>query len=112
MKFSNLVEHVSKKPIPPHVKHLIVEVMVSDEEGEDVEVCISLFPVLLRTLNKPILGTIYRYPNLNVLPDVLMGEGLNRSLVVLIESIETLIISSSKSIKACVVIIRNQTWWN
>ncbi|KAJ8523008.1 hypothetical protein ONZ45_g541 [Pleurotus djamor] len=38
MKFSKLVEHVSKKPIAPHVKHLIVEVMVSDEEGEDVEV--------------------------------------------------------------------------
>jgi Ubiquitin-activating enzyme e1 C-terminal domain. len=39
MKFSKLVEHVSKKPIPPHVKHLIVEIMVSDVEGEDVEVC-------------------------------------------------------------------------
>jgi ubiquitin-activating enzyme E1 len=38
MKFSKLVEHVSKKPIPPHVRHLIVEVMVSDEDGEDVEV--------------------------------------------------------------------------
>ncbi|TFK43234.1 ubiquitin activating enzyme [Crucibulum laeve] len=38
MKFSHLVEHVSKKPIPPHVKHLVVEVMVSDEDGEDVEV--------------------------------------------------------------------------
>lgn len=38
MKFSKLVETVSKKPIPPHVKHLIVEVMVTDEEGEDVEV--------------------------------------------------------------------------
>ncbi|OCH92904.1 ubiquitin activating enzyme [Obba rivulosa] len=38
MKFSKLVEHVSKKPIPPHTRHLIVEVMVSDEEGEDVEV--------------------------------------------------------------------------
>lgn len=38
MKFSKLVEFVSKKAIPPHVKHLIVEVMVSDEEGEDVEV--------------------------------------------------------------------------
>ncbi|EMD40801.1 hypothetical protein CERSUDRAFT_111385 [Gelatoporia subvermispora B] len=38
MKFSKLVEHVSKKPVPPHTKHLIVEVMVSDEEGEDVEV--------------------------------------------------------------------------
>ncbi|EIW76161.1 ubiquitin activating enzyme [Coniophora puteana RWD-64-598 SS2] len=38
MKFSKLVEFVSKKPIPPHTKHLLVEVMVSDEEGEDVEV--------------------------------------------------------------------------
>jgi ubiquitin-activating enzyme E1 len=38
MKFSKLVEHVSKKPVPPGIKHLIVEVMVCDEEGEDVEV--------------------------------------------------------------------------
>jgi hypothetical protein len=38
MKFSKLVETVSKKPIPPHAKHLITEIMVSDEEGEDVEV--------------------------------------------------------------------------
>jgi ubiquitin-activating enzyme E1 len=38
MKFSKLVEHVSKKPIPPHTKQLLTEVMVMDEEGEDVEV--------------------------------------------------------------------------
>lgn len=38
MKFSKLAEHVSKKPIPPHTKHLLTEVMVTDEEGEDVEV--------------------------------------------------------------------------
>jgi ubiquitin-activating enzyme E1 len=38
MKFSELVANVSKKPIPPHVKHLVVEVMAGDEEGEDVEV--------------------------------------------------------------------------
>lgn len=38
MKFSKLVEHVSKKPIPPHVKQLLTEVMVIDEDGEDVEV--------------------------------------------------------------------------
>ena len=38
LKFSKLVEQVSKKPIPSYVKHLIVEVMVSDEDGEDVEV--------------------------------------------------------------------------
>jgi ubiquitin-activating enzyme E1 len=38
MKFSQLVETISKKPIPAHTKHLISEIMVSDEEGEDVEV--------------------------------------------------------------------------
>ncbi|KAF7301498.1 UBA-e1-C domain-containing protein [Mycena indigotica] len=38
LKFSKLVETVSKKPIPPHTKNLITEVMVSDEDGEDVEV--------------------------------------------------------------------------
>lgn len=38
MKFSKLVETVSKKPIPPHTRHLVVEVMVSDENDEDVEV--------------------------------------------------------------------------
>ncbi|KAH7916131.1 hypothetical protein BJ138DRAFT_1122053 [Hygrophoropsis aurantiaca] len=38
MKFSKLVEFVSKKPIPPHTSHLLVEILVSDEEGEDVEV--------------------------------------------------------------------------
>jgi ubiquitin-activating enzyme E1 len=38
MKFSKLVEMVSKKPIPAHVKYLIVEIMASDENEEDVEV--------------------------------------------------------------------------
>ncbi|WVQ99264.1 hypothetical protein IAU59_006396 [Kwoniella sp. CBS 9459] len=38
MKMSELVEHVSKKPIPPWTKNLLVEVMVDDEDGEDVEV--------------------------------------------------------------------------
>jgi ubiquitin-activating enzyme E1 len=38
MKFSELVKHVSKKPIPPGVNRLIVEIMASDEEDEDVEV--------------------------------------------------------------------------
>ncbi|KAI0089325.1 ubiquitin activating enzyme [Irpex rosettiformis] len=38
LKFSKLVETVSKKPIPPHIKHLIVEVMANDEDYEDVEV--------------------------------------------------------------------------
>ncbi|KAI0053041.1 ubiquitin activating enzyme [Auriscalpium vulgare] len=38
MKFSRLVEHVSKKPVAPTTTNFIVEVMVSDEDGEDVEV--------------------------------------------------------------------------
>jgi hypothetical protein len=42
MKFSKLVENVSKRPIPAGVKRLIVEVMVMDEDGEDVEVRIHL----------------------------------------------------------------------
>ncbi len=38
LKISEVVETVSKKTIPPHMKSLIVEVMCDDEEGEDVEV--------------------------------------------------------------------------
>jgi len=38
LKFSDLVELISKKPIPPHVRQLVTEIMVSDEEDEDVEV--------------------------------------------------------------------------
>ncbi|RXK40091.1 ubiquitin-activating enzyme E1 [Tremella mesenterica] len=38
MRMSELVEHVSKKPIPPWTKNLLVEVMVNDENDEDVEV--------------------------------------------------------------------------
>lgn len=45
MRFSKLVEHVSKKPILPHVKHLLVEVMLMDEEGEDVEVSYTILSI-------------------------------------------------------------------
>lgn len=38
MKFSALVEHVSRKPVAAHVTHFVVEVMASDLDGEDVEV--------------------------------------------------------------------------
>ncbi|KAI0291745.1 ubiquitin activating enzyme [Russula brevipes] len=38
MRFSALVEHVTKKPLPSHVTHFVVEIMASDEDGEDVEV--------------------------------------------------------------------------
>ncbi|KAJ6508398.1 ubiquitin activating enzyme [Mycena sanguinolenta] len=37
MRFSQVVETVSKKAIPPHVKRLVVEVLASNEKGEDVE---------------------------------------------------------------------------
>ena len=38
MKMSDLVEHVSKKPLPAWTTNLLVEVMVNDENDEDVEV--------------------------------------------------------------------------
>ncbi|KZP00032.1 ubiquitin activating enzyme [Calocera viscosa TUFC12733] len=38
MKISQLVENVSRKPVPSHAKNLLVEMMVNDEEGEDVEI--------------------------------------------------------------------------
>ncbi len=38
MRMKKLVETVSKVPLPPHTKQLIVEVMASDDDGEDVEV--------------------------------------------------------------------------
>lgn len=38
MRFSQLIESVSKKPIPAHQKNAVVEVMASDENDEDIEV--------------------------------------------------------------------------
>jgi len=38
MKIGQLVEYVGKKPIPPGTKHLVMELLVSDAEGEDVDV--------------------------------------------------------------------------
>jgi ubiquitin-activating enzyme E1 len=38
MKLSKVVETVSKKPIPPHVKSLIFEICVNDADDEDVDV--------------------------------------------------------------------------
>jgi hypothetical protein len=65
MKFSALVEHVSKKPVPAHVTHFVVEVMAFDEEGEDVEVrihnCFSLALIPFRAL----AGPIYRCTQVN-----------------------------------------------
>lgn len=64
MKFSKLVEFVSKKPIPPHTKHLVVEIMVSDEEGEDVEVC-SLCFIIILTYSGIIIGSIHSSQDLS-----------------------------------------------
>ena len=61
MKFSALVEHVTKKPLPAHVTHFVVEVMASDEDGEDVEVRIChRWPVSLPlNLNTHYLGPVH-----------------------------------------------------
>lgn len=37
MPMKTLIETVSKVPLPASTKQVIVEVMASDEEGEDVE---------------------------------------------------------------------------
>ena len=66
LKMSTLVEFVSKKPLPKHTRHLLVEVMVSDEEGEDVEVNIYLYIINYASPNMNIIGTIHSCPNLNV----------------------------------------------
>ena len=64
MKFSRLVEHVSKRPIPVGVKRLIVEVMVMDEEGEDVEV---------RHFTLQSFLTVYDYLRLAQVPFIVVG---------------------------------------
>lgn len=38
MKITELIETVSKKPVPAHMKNLILEICCDDKEGEDVEV--------------------------------------------------------------------------
>lgn len=60
MKFSSLVEHVTKKPIPAHVTHFVVEVMATDVDGEDVEVyirdrCLVLLMLNLSTAQVPFI---------------------------------------------------------
>lgn len=38
LKLSELVEHISKKPVPAHQKNVIFEICAEDQSGEDVEV--------------------------------------------------------------------------
>lgn len=47
LKLSELIEFVSKKPVPAHQKEVIFEVVTEDAEGEDVEV-----PYLKVTLDR------------------------------------------------------------
>ena len=62
MKMNALVEHVSKKPIPPWTKNLLVEVMVNDENDEDVEVssCVGDECVLSKMSGSILLGAYLR----------------------------------------------------
>lgn len=60
MKFSKLVETVSKKPIPPHVKYLLVEIMASDEEDEDVEASLH---VSIKPLHRTLTLVALRFPS-------------------------------------------------
>ena len=60
MRFSALVEHVTKKPVPAHVTHFLVEVMASDEEGEDVEVGILTSQAHLDSEQSTWTGSVHR----------------------------------------------------
>jgi hypothetical protein len=70
MKFSALVEHVTKKPVPAHVTHFVVEVMASDQDGEDVEVRIrNCF-----SRHLPDTSRSYRYRSLWYASKIVVGR--------------------------------------
>jgi hypothetical protein len=56
MKLSNLVEMIGKKPLAPGTTHLVVELLVSDQEGEDVDV--SQHTLLFYTYSLSLLSHI------------------------------------------------------
>lgn len=37
-RMSRLVETISSKPLPAHLRYIVLEVLAEDEEGEDVDV--------------------------------------------------------------------------
>lgn len=45
MPISQLVESVSRKPLPPHLTSLVLEMLAEDKEGEDIEVPYILIKV-------------------------------------------------------------------
>jgi len=63
MNFTRLVEHVSKKQVPAHVAFFIVEVMASDEEGEDVEVWYRSTQLIIITLTFRIVASVHYRPS-------------------------------------------------
>jgi hypothetical protein len=65
MRMSDLVENVSKKPIPPYLKNVLVEVMVNDAEGEDVEVgllCFFPFSIWPTKLTRRAVHFLFQVP--------------------------------------------------
>lgn len=74
MRMSELVENVSKKPIAPWTKNLLVEVMVNDENDEDVEVS----PAVLTHPTEPkltITGPVLPRPHLEVKTECRGSQG-------------------------------------
>lgn len=65
MRFTQLTETVSKRPIPPHTTYLIAEAMVCDEEGEDVDVCHLSYILLELWALKTTTDPIPRHPHLS-----------------------------------------------
>jgi Ubiquitin fold domain len=50
MRISDLVEMIGKKKLAPDTKHLVVEMLVSDAAGEDVDVSTHYFALPLTQL--------------------------------------------------------------
>ena len=63
MNFTRLIEHVSKKQVPAHATFFIVEVMASDEEGEDVEVWYRSTQLILIVLIFRIAASVHYRPS-------------------------------------------------
>jgi len=63
MNFTRLIEHVSKKQVPAHATFFIVEVMASDEEGEDVEVWYRSTQLILVVLIFRIAASVHYRPS-------------------------------------------------
>jgi hypothetical protein len=52
---SELVEQISKKTIPPHVKSLVLEMCVNGRDGEDVDVGFEVEGAIKSSSRSPLL---------------------------------------------------------